>query len=98
MKKTTCYVKTEIMEHDLTAHFWICPTLTASESCVFELLVKGYTVTQISESRSRSAKTVSIQKHQIYKKLGIRNDVTFWLDLSLSPYVKIKFEPAPVVS
>ncbi|HAM4766604.1 TPA: LuxR family transcriptional regulator, partial [Escherichia coli] len=56
------------------------------------------TVTQISESRSRSAKTVSIQKHQIYKKLGIRNDVTFWLDLSLSPYVKIKFEPAPVVS
>ncbi|EFM6401849.1 TPA: helix-turn-helix transcriptional regulator, partial [Escherichia coli] len=65
---------------------------------VFELLVKGYTVTQISESRSRSAKTVSIQKHQIYKKLGIRNDVTFWLDLSLSPYVKIKFEPAPVVS
>lgn len=50
------------MEHDLTAHFWICPTLTASESCVFELLVKGYTVTQISESRSRSAKTVSIQK------------------------------------
>nr|WP_249538702.1 LuxR C-terminal-related transcriptional regulator [Escherichia coli] len=58
------------MEHDLTAHFWICPTLTASECCVFELLVKGYTVTQISESRSRSAKTVSIQKHQIYKNLG----------------------------
>ncbi|EPX9805471.1 LuxR C-terminal-related transcriptional regulator, partial [Escherichia coli] len=56
------------MEHDLTAHLWICPTLTASECCVFELLVKGYTVTQISESRSRSVKTVSIQKHQIYKK------------------------------
>ncbi|ENF3520906.1 hypothetical protein ABQ706_004612 [Escherichia coli] len=47
------------MEHDLTAHLWICPTLTASECCVFELLVKGYTVTQISESRSRSVKTVS---------------------------------------
>ncbi|EEW8807224.1 LuxR family transcriptional regulator, partial [Escherichia coli] len=36
MKKTTCYVKTEIMGHDLTAHLWICPTLTASECCVFE--------------------------------------------------------------
>lgn len=84
------------MEHDLTAHLWICPALTASECCVLELLVKGYTVTQISESRSRSVKTTSIQKHQIYKKLGIRNDVTFWLDLSLSPYVIIKFEPTPV--
>ncbi|HAX5205032.1 TPA: helix-turn-helix transcriptional regulator [Escherichia coli] len=98
MKKTTCYVKTDIMGHDLTAHLWICQALTASERCVLELLVKGYTVTQISERRFRSVKTVSIQKHQVYKKLGIRNDVTFWLDLSLSPYVKIKFEPAPVVS
>ncbi|HAM4766825.1 TPA: hypothetical protein IBW81_004827 [Escherichia coli] len=50
------------MEHALTAHFWICPTLTASECCVFELLVKGYTVTQISGRRFRSVKTVSIRK------------------------------------
>ncbi|EFB1111032.1 response regulator transcription factor, partial [Escherichia coli] len=31
----------------------------------------------------RSMKTVSYQKSQIYRKLGIRNDMTFWLDILL---------------
>ncbi|EHP8183611.1 helix-turn-helix transcriptional regulator, partial [Escherichia coli] len=57
---------------------------------VFELLLKGYTITQISKSRFRSIKTVSLQKNQIYRKLGIRNDTTFWLDLSLSSCVKMR--------
>ncbi|HFZ9280610.1 TPA: helix-turn-helix transcriptional regulator [Salmonella enterica subsp. enterica serovar Typhimurium] len=92
MKKTR-YMKIDIMEHYLTSHLWICRTLTESECRVLELLVKGYTVTQISKMRSRSVKTVSLQKHRVYKKLCIRNDVTFWLDLFLSPYVKIKLEP-----
>ncbi|EDB2713557.1 response regulator transcription factor [Salmonella enterica] len=74
-----------------STHIWVCPSLTEAECEVLELLVKGYSVTRISESRFRSVKTVSLQKHQIYRKLGIRNDITFWLDLSLSSRVKMKF-------
>ena len=85
------YVKGDIEEHGLTAHIWVHPSLTETECEVLELLVKGYSVTRISESRFRSIKTVSLQKHQIYRKLGIRNDITFWLDLSLSSCVKMKF-------
>ncbi|EFN8667843.1 DNA-binding response regulator [Escherichia coli] len=85
------YVKGDIEEHGLTAHIWVHPSLTEMECEVLELLVKGYSVTRISESRFRSIKTVSLQKHQIYRKLGIRNDITFWLDLSLSSCVKMKF-------
>lgn len=86
-----CYVRSNIEGHNITAHIWVYPSLTEVECEVFELLVKGYSVTRISESRFRSVKTVSLQKHQIYKKLGIRNDITFWLDLSLSSCVKMKF-------
>ncbi|EEY3525070.1 response regulator transcription factor [Escherichia coli] len=56
--------------------------MTEVECEVLELLVKGYSVTRISENRLRSVKTVSLQKNQIYKKLRIRNDIIFWLDLS----------------
>ncbi|EFE5165446.1 helix-turn-helix domain-containing protein [Escherichia coli] len=86
-----CYVRSNIEGHNITAHIWVYPSLTEVECEVLELLVKGYSVTRISESRFRSVKTVSLQKHQIYKKLGIRNDITFWLDLSLSSCVKMKF-------
>ncbi|ENY3616616.1 helix-turn-helix transcriptional regulator, partial [Escherichia coli O8:H49] len=78
-------------EHNITAHIWVYPSLTEVECEVLELLVKGYSVTRISGSRFRSVKTVSLQKHQTYRKLGIRNDIIFWLDLSLSPRVKIRF-------
>lgn len=90
-KNTTCYVMARIKEHDITAHIWISPSLTDAECDVLALLIKGYTVTQISKNRFRSARTVSAQKCQIYKKLGIRNDTSFWLDILLSPRVRIKF-------
>ncbi|MEH4901781.1 LuxR C-terminal-related transcriptional regulator [Escherichia coli] len=70
---------------------WISLPLTDVECNVLELLIKGYTVSQISKFRCRSDKTVSAQKYQIYTKLGIRNDITFWLDLLFSSSVKIRF-------
>ncbi|MGC0623378.1 helix-turn-helix domain-containing protein [Escherichia coli] len=97
-KNTTCYVMAGIKEHDITAHIWISPSLTDAECDVLALLIKGYTVTQISKNRFRSARTVSAQKYQIYKKPGIRNDISFWLDISLSPYVKIRFSRKNKVS
>ncbi|EFI6955471.1 helix-turn-helix domain-containing protein [Escherichia coli] len=90
-KKETCYIKAHIERHDITVHVWISASLTEAECSVLELLLKGYNITQISKSRFRSIKTVSFQKYKIYKKLGIHNDITFWVDISLSPYVRIKF-------
>ncbi|EFH7157357.1 LuxR family transcriptional regulator [Escherichia coli] len=84
-----CYVRSNTGEHNITAHIWVYPSLTEVECEVLELLVKDYSVTRLSESGLRSVKNVSLQKHQIYKKLGLRNDITFWLDLSLSARVKI---------
>ncbi|WP_239958948.1 hypothetical protein [Escherichia coli] len=37
---------------------------------MFELLVKGYKNANIAQYRTRSLKTVSLQKHQVYKNLG----------------------------
>ncbi|HDV9262204.1 TPA: response regulator transcription factor [Escherichia coli] len=87
----TRYIKADIDRYDITAHVWISTPLTNVECKVLELLIKGYSITQISKSRFRSIKTISTQKYQIYNKLEIRNDFTFWIDLSLSPYVKIKY-------
>ncbi|MFP1528225.1 hypothetical protein ACLB1R_18185 [Escherichia coli] len=32
----------------------------------------------MSQYRNRSAKTISHQKKQLYEKLGIQSDITFW--------------------
>lgn len=53
--------------------------------------MKGYSSTKIPHLRNRSNKTVSSQKRHIYKKLGIRNDVTFWIDILLSPAIRTVF-------
>lgn len=52
---------------------------------------KGYKIANVAQYRARSLKTVSSQKHQVYKKLGIRNDVTFWIDIILSHHMRIIF-------
>ena len=91
MKKNICYIKSEIKEHDVTVHLWVFVSLTKIECDVLELIMKGYSSTKISHLRNRSNKTVSSQKRQIYKKLGIRNDLTFWIDILLSPAIRAVF-------
>ncbi|EFL9197494.1 helix-turn-helix transcriptional regulator [Escherichia coli] len=91
MKKNICYIKSEIKEHDITVHLWVFVSLTKIECDVLELIMKGYSSTKISHLRNRSNKTVSSQKRQIYKKLGIRNDLTFWIDIFLSPAIRAVF-------
>ncbi|GCR47879.1 helix-turn-helix domain-containing protein [Escherichia coli] len=91
MKKNICYIKSEIKEHDITVHLWVFVSLTKIECDVLELIMKGYSSTKISHLRNRSNKTVSSQKRQIYKKLGIRNDLTFWIDILLSPAIRAVF-------
>ena len=90
-EKNICYIKSEIKEHDITVHLWIFVSLTKIECDVLELIMKGYSSKKISHLRNRSNKTVSSQKRQIYKKLGIRNDLTFWIDILLSPSTRTVF-------
>ncbi|WP_407235014.1 helix-turn-helix transcriptional regulator [Escherichia coli] len=91
MKKNICYIKSEIKEHDITVHLWVFASLTKIECDVLELIMKGYSSTKIAHLRNRSNKTVSSQKRQIYKKLGVRNDLTFWIDILLSPSTRTVF-------
>lgn len=49
--------------------------LTAKEKDVIGLLLAGHSVKAISIMRNRSLKTVSSQKQNAYKKLGVRNDI-----------------------
>ena len=91
MKKNICYIKSEIKEHDVTVHLWVFTSLTKIECDVLELIMKGYSSTKIAHLRNRSNKTVSSQKRQIYKKLGVRNDLTFWIDIFLSPEIRAAF-------
>ncbi len=56
-------------------------TLTSTELSLMKMLIQGMSVSEIARKRCRSVKTVSYQKAQLYRKLGICNDLTFWLDL-----------------
>lgn len=85
------YIKCDIKEHNIVVHMWISEFLTEAECDVLKFLLTGCNTTKISQQRSRSIKTVSIQKQQIYRKLGIRNDITFWIDILLSPSIKVIF-------
>ncbi|WP_105462098.1 helix-turn-helix domain-containing protein [Escherichia coli] len=58
-------------------------TLTSTELSLLRMLMQGMSVSEIARHRNRSMKTVSYQKSQIYRKLGIRNDMMFWLDILL---------------
>lgn len=58
-------------------------TLTPTEISLLRMLMQGMNVSEIARRRNRSMKTVSYQKSQIYRKLGIRNDLTLWPDLLL---------------
>ncbi|MED8805124.1 helix-turn-helix transcriptional regulator [Escherichia marmotae] len=51
--------------------------LTSTEMSLLWMLIQGMGGAEIARRRCRSIKTVSYQKSQIYRKLRIRNDLTF---------------------
>ncbi|EFA4195535.1 helix-turn-helix domain-containing protein [Escherichia coli] len=57
--------------------------ITSVESLILKMLMQGMAVKDIAKTRCRSVKTISYQKAQIYQKLGVCNDITFWLDIQL---------------
>lgn len=71
------YIEIHVNEHNITAHIYLSEILTTTDLEVFKLLINGYAIKQIAKRRTRSNKTISLQKNNIYKKLNIRNDITF---------------------
>lgn len=55
--------------------------LTSTELLVWRMLIQGMSITEIARRCCRSVKTISFQKAKLYRKLGIQDDLTLWLDL-----------------
>jgi len=72
-----------INEQDSAIKVEVPESLTEKELTVFRKLLQGKSVTKIALELRRSPKTISTQKKRLYIKMGIRNDVTLWLDLLL---------------
>ncbi|EJP5887800.1 helix-turn-helix domain-containing protein, partial [Escherichia coli] len=70
-----------LQELDTTVYFSLPMCLSEKERLLLKLIMKGMSVTEISQYISRSAKTISHQKKQLYEKLGIQSDITFWRDI-----------------
>lgn len=57
--------------------------LTSAEVSLLRMLIQGVSVSEIARRHYQNLKIVSCQISQIYRKLGIRSETTFWLDMLL---------------
>lgn len=71
LNSDTCEVRGKKIVMGLKKPVALMP-LSAKERTVIEYLHKGLSVTQTAERVNRSVKTVSTQKRQAMRKLGIR--------------------------
>ncbi|HCO7161221.1 TPA: EAL domain-containing protein [Escherichia fergusonii] len=76
-----CNLSVFLEEFDATININLPQVLSEKEQLLLKLLMQGMSVTEISQYRNRSAKTISHQKKQLYEKLGIQSDITFWRDI-----------------
>ncbi|EDV7203284.1 helix-turn-helix transcriptional regulator [Salmonella enterica subsp. enterica serovar Bredeney] len=63
--------------------------LTPAELRIIRLLLEGYKSGQIAARSFRSIKTISAQKGQAFKRLGVRSDATLLLTLLLRGMVTV---------
>ena len=68
-------------EFGATVNLTLPGIVSEKERLLLKLLMEGMSVTEISQYRNRSAKTISHQKKQLFEKLGIQSDITFWRDI-----------------
>ncbi|EDM9064982.1 LuxR family transcriptional regulator [Salmonella enterica subsp. enterica serovar Give] len=69
--------------------------LSPAEFRVMSLLLRGYNPGQIAALCSRSVKTISAQKGQAFKRLGVRNDATLLPTLLLHGMVTVYIYNGP---
>lgn len=67
--------------------------LSMAELNVIQLLLKGYSISQIATLRRRSVKTISVQKKNAFKRLNVSNDASLLSVLLLRGIVLIYTDP-----
>lgn len=77
----SCDFRVFLQEFGTTVHLSLPGSVSEKEQLLLKLLMQGMSVTEISQYRNRSAKTISHQKKQLFEKLGIQSDITFWRDI-----------------
>lgn len=75
------WVDIRLAEYGIRVRMSPSVKLTRLEQELLQWLLEGKTVTDIATQRHRCVKTVSTQKYRLYKKLGIKNDLTLWRDI-----------------
>ena len=73
----SCDFRVFLQEFGTTVHLSLPGSVSEKERLLLKLLMQGMSVTEISQYRNRSAKTISHQKKQLFEKLGIQSDITF---------------------
>lgn len=64
-----------------------------AELNVIQLLLKGYSISQIATLRRRSVKTISVQKKNAFRRLNVSNDASLLSVLLLRGIVLIYTDP-----
>ncbi len=77
----SCDFRVFLQEFGIMVHLSLPGSVSEKERLLLKLLMQGMSVTEISQYRNRSAKTISHQKKQLFEKLGIQSDITFWRDI-----------------
>ncbi|EHJ8505922.1 response regulator transcription factor [Salmonella enterica subsp. diarizonae serovar 47:k:z53:[z84]] len=67
--------------------------LSMAELNVIQLLLKGYSISQIATLRRRSVKTISVQKKNAFRRLNVSNDASLLSVLLLRGIVLIYTDP-----
>lgn len=66
----SCDFRVFLQEFGTTVHLSLPGSVSEKERLLLKLLMQGMSVTEISQYRNRSAKTISHQKKQLFEKLG----------------------------
>ena len=74
-------ININLIGHDSIVSIELPYLLSEIEVSLLYQLLQGYSVNEISQKRNRSIKTVSCQKIKLYKKLGVKSDLTLWRDV-----------------
>lgn len=71
-----------VREGTVPSTITVSALLSSRERDVLRLFAKGLTVTQIAGESVKSVKTISAQKRNAYRKLGLKNDLDFFKQLA----------------
>ncbi|CAD5780864.1 helix-turn-helix domain-containing protein [Escherichia coli O120:H1] len=77
------FITVLLPEYNIEVNLLIKINLTVTEMLLLEFLLQGKDVSEIAACRQKSPKTISSQKLQLYKKLGVKNDIVFWREVVL---------------